>query len=992
MPDTPAPFPPPASDLAFASGGGEMGALVRSLDWSATGLGPVSSWPPALRVTVGIMLGSNQPMYVAWGPQLRLLYNDSYRAILGARANPPERVLGQPFHEVWADVWETVGPMMAAALDGHCTWAEDHPFVLHRNGYAEEMFATFSASPIRDEAGAVAGVFCVCSETTGKVVSQRERDAALAQLAASKQTLEIAADAAEFGLFEHDLESGAVTWSARTRAHFGLSPDAPVDGGTLGRALHPGDRERVQGEIAAMLAAPSADARYQGEYRAVGLEDGVVRWIGVRGRLFFDGAGRPRRIVGATLDITQRKEAENQTRLAAREALAAAEANAKFRAFFDQATNYAALMTPEGIVVEVNRVALEEAGFAREDVLGRPFWTCGWWQPSPALAATVRELIVAAAGGDSVRRTLPYFVAGGGGRRSDIMFAPVRGGDGSILYVAATGVDVTEQHHVEERLRLLDEIGEATRIAAEPKAIMEEATRLLGEHLGATRVAYADVEPDNDRFTIRHDWRVAGALSTAGVYSLDLFGSRATSNLRVGRTLLVGDVDRELAPEDGAEMFNAIGIKAIVCCPLVKGGRLVAMMAVHQEQPRAWLDAEVALIEAVVERCWAHIERVRSTEALVEADRRKSEFLATLAHELRNPLAPIRNGLELLRLGHAKPELQANVRAMMERQVGHMVHLINDLLDIARVSSGKVVLKIERVALQPVVASAIETSLPLIEAAGHALTVDLPEAPLLLDIDVVRISQVLSNLLSNAAKYTPPGGRIAVRARREGGEVAIEVLDDGIGIAAESLPLVFDMFTQVARSVDRSKGGLGIGLALVRHLVQLHGGRVTAASAGRGQGSRFTVRLPLGADSEAPQPGDAAGGGEDAVPAPGPAPLRVLVADDNVDAAGTLCALLHLAGHQTRVAHDGAEAVELAAQFRPQVAFLDIGMPVLDGYGAARAIRALPGLEAVRLVALTGWGAQEDRRRSQEAGFDEHLLKPAVPGEVMALLAREERR
>ncbi|MFC5461848.1 ATP-binding protein [Massilia niabensis] len=992
--DVPAPSSP-ASSLAFASGGGQMGALLRETAWSGTGLGPMDAWPPALRVAVGIMLGMGQPGFVAWGPDLHLLFNDAYRAMLGARGSDPARLLGQPFRAVWPEIWDIVGPMFEGALRGEPSWADDHPFIVHHNGCPEQIHVRFSATPLRDETGVIVGVFCTCADTTDTVRSQRERDAALAELAASKETLEIAADAAEFGLFEHDVKRDVASWSPTARAHFGLTPDAPVDAGTLGRAVHPEDRERVQGELAAMLAAPPADGRYRGEYRAVGPEDGAVRWIGVRGRLFFDADGKPQRMVGATLDITQRKEAEAQAQLAAREALAAAEANAKFRAFFDQATNFAALMTVDGVVVEVNRVSLDAAGVVREDVRGRPFWNCGWWSPSHTLAGEVRALLLTAAGGETVRRALPYFVAAGGERRTNIMFAPVRGDDGRILFVAATGVDVTEQHHAGERLRLLDAIGEATRIAADPKAIMEEATRLLGEHLGVTRVAYADLEPDNDRFTIRHDWHVPGAMSTAGVYSLDLFGSRATSNLRVGRNLVVGDVDRELAPEDGAGMFNAIGIKAIVCCPLVKGGKLVAMMAVHQSGPRAWTGEEVALIEAVVERCWAHIERVRGAAALVEADRRKSEFLATLAHELRNPLAPIRNGLEILRLSHTKPELQASVRAMMERQLGHMVHLINDLLDIARVSSGKVVLRIERVALQAVVGSAVETSLPLLEAAGHTLAVEwpnaMPEAPLLLDIDAVRISQVLSNLLSNAAKYTPQGGRIDIKVRGSGSEVAIAVSDTGIGIAADSLPMLFEMFTQVARSIDRSKGGLGIGLALVRHLVQLHGGSVSAASPGPGQGSTFTVRLPLGEAQEPVQanvPADLQSGVARSAGTLPSRRLRVLVADDNVDAADTLRALLELSGHLTRVAHDGEEAVRLAAQFLPHIAFLDIGMPRLDGYGAARAIRALPGLEAVPLVALTGWGAQDDRRRSREAGFDEHLLKPAVPEEVAALLER----
>jgi len=664
-----------------------------------------------------------------------------------------------------------------------------------------------------------------------------------------------------------------------------------------------------------------------------------------------------------------------------------------FRAFFDQAPNFAALLDLDGCILEMNRVSLELGGYTRADVVGKPLWECCWWDYSSGLAAIARAAMLAAAKGETVRRVLAYRALDGSERYAELAVAPVIGADGRIGFLGATGVDVTERHLATQRLRLLDEIGEATRVALDPKAIMAEATRLLGEHLGVTRVAYADLEPDNDRFTIRHDWHVEGVASTVGTYSLDLFGSRATSNLRVGRTLLVSDVDRELAPDDGAGMFNAIGIKAIVCCPLVKGGRLVAMMAVHQRMPRAWSEDEVALVEAVVERCWAHIERVRATEALVEADRRKSEFLATLAHELRNPLAPIRNGLELLRLGEAKPELRtnlhANVRAMMERQVGHMVHLVNDLLDIARVSSGKVVLQAERLDLQSVVASAVETSLPLIEAAGHTLVLDLPDAPLQVEADAVRLSQVLSNLLSNAAKYTPQGGRITVAARLEGkcdgGEVVIDVSDTGIGIAAESLPEVFEMFTQVARSIDRARGGLGIGLALVRHLVQLHGGSVGAASAGPGQGSRFTVRLPCAAPAgrgadvarEPPQPGS--------LPASG---LRVLVADDNVDAADTLCKLLDLAGHVACVAYDGEEAVRLAREFRPQVGFLDIGMPRLDGYDTARAIRALPGLDAVRLVALTGWGAEEDRQRSHAAGFDEHMLKPALPEQVQAVLGR----
>ncbi|WP_312486721.1 hybrid sensor histidine kinase/response regulator [Massilia timonae] len=536
----------------------------------------------------------------------------------------------------------------------------------------------------------------------------------------------------------------------------------------------------------------------------------------------------------------------------------------------------------------------------------------------------------------------------------------------------------------QERLRLLDVIGEATRLADEPQAIMEHSTRLLGEYLKVTRVAYADLEPDNDRFTIRHDWRVEGAISTVGVYSLDLFGSRATSNLRIGRTLMIDDVDRELTAEDGANMFNQIGIKAIICCPLVKQGRLVAMMAVHQERPRTWSADDVALVETVVDRCWAHIERVRSMEALREADRRKSEFLATLAHELRNPLAPIRNALELLRLSGDKPAMLERVRGTMERQVDQMVHLINDLLDIARISSGKMVLQIERVDMQSVIASAVETSLPLIEAGGHELALDLPDAAIWVDVDTVRLSQVLSNLLSNASKYTPQHGRIGISARISGDAVVIDVSDTGIGIATHDLERVFDMFSQAPHSIGISKGGLGIGLSLVRRLVSLHGGSVSASSAGAGHGSTFTIRLPCMSAAPAGTPVSVA---EPPGVAANAVQLRILVADDNADAADTLSLVLREKGHEVHVAYGGEDAVRMGTSIVPDLVFLDLGMPHIDGYEAARALRALPALAEARLVALTGWGAQEDRARTRAAGFDAHLLKPAMPEALDAVLA-----
>ncbi len=612
------------------------------------------------------------------------------------------------------------------------------------------------------------------------------------------------------------------------------------------------------------------------------------------------------------------------------------------------------------------------------DLLGQPC-ALAW----PALLEEAGALLKQAMRGAAAAPADIVFPAPGDGARrihATLSASPIHDASGAVGGVLCVCTPAAPQA---ARLRVLDAIGEATRVASDPEVIMEASTRQLGEYLGATRVAYADVEPDNDRFTIRNDWRVAGAISTVGVYSLDLFGSRATSNLRVGRLLVIDDVDRELAEGDGYEMFSRIDIKAIICCPLVKGGKLVAMMAVHQQRPRAWTADEIALIEDVVERCWAHIERVRAMEALRMADRHKSEFLATLAHELRNPLAPIRNGLDILRVSDGKPALQASVRDVMDRQLRHMTHLVNDLLDIARVASGKIVLQRETVDLRDVVAAAVESSMPLVEAARHRLDVVLPDASLDIDADPVRMAQVIGNLLTNAAKYTPPGGRIVLQAGMEDGAVAIAVADDGIGIAPESLGAVFEMFTQVAKHIDRANGGLGIGLSLVRRLVELHGGTVRADSPGPGRGSTFSIRLPA-----ARTDGTAAG----ARPPPAVVPaswraLRVLVADDNADAVRILAALLELEGHEVRSAGDGVEALEVAAAFRPELAFLDIGMPRMDGYEAARRLRAIPGLERIRLAALTGWGAPEDRARSRAAGFDHHLLKPAAAGDIRALLA-----
>lgn len=371
----------------------------------------------------------------------------------------------------------------------------------------------------------------------------------------------------------------------------------------------------------------------------------------------------------------------------------------------------------------------------------------------------------------------------------------------------------------------------------------------------------------------------------------------------------------------------------------------------------------------------------RFAAEMSEADRRKDEFLATLAHELRNPLAPIRNGLQLMELAGAQVEVMEETRRMMERQLTQMVRLVDDLMDVSRISRGQLELRKERVSLAAVLQSALESSRPLIEEMGHELTVFTPSEAILVDADMTRLAQVFANLLNNAAKYGDRGGHIQVRVERDGDAVRVRVQDTGIGIAADQLSRIFDMFTQIDRTLEKSQGGLGIGLALAKRLVEMHGGGVEARSAGLGTGSEFVVRLPIAVDDAT----RVASGGEPE--RSNRTALRVLIVDDNRDGADSLASLLRIMGNDVRTAYEGQAGVDVANVFSPDVVVLDIGMPKLNGYEACRRIREQSSGRQVMLIAMTGWGQDDDRRRSREVGFDHHLVKPVDPRLLMDLLA-----
>jgi PAS domain S-box-containing protein len=458
-------------------------------------------------------------------------------------------------------------------------------------------------------------------------------------------------------------------------------------------------------------------------------------------------------------------------------------------------------------------------------------------------------------------------------------------------------------------------------------------------------------------------------------------GTACARAMQSGERVIIEDVELDPAFEPHRRAAAAAGFRAVQTTPLrTHDGAIVGALSTHFRRPHRVSERDERLLDLYARHAADLIERLRFEQALKDADRRKDEFLATLAHELRNPLAPLGNGLQVMKLARGDAEATEEARAMMERQLGQMVRLIDDLLDLSRISRGKIVLRKERVELARVVQQAVETSRPLIEQAGHDLSINVPPSPIYVDADVTRLAQVFSNLLNNAAKYTERGGRVHLNVQRGGNEAVISVRDNGIGIPPQMLPRVFEMFTQIDRNLERSEGGLGIGLSIVQRLVEMHDGSVEARSDGHRMGSEFVVRLPVVLSVVEPL------GGHDQPSRPSNR-RRILVVDDNRDSATSLAMLLKLLGNETRTAHDGLEALDVAAAFRPDLIFLDIGMPRLNGYDTARRIRTQPWGRDTTLIALTGWGQEDDRRQSREAGFDSHITKPVDPDVLEKVLA-----
>jgi PAS domain S-box-containing protein len=560
--------------------------------------------------------------------------------------------------------------------------------------------------------------------------------------------------------------------------------------------------------------------------------------------------------------------------------------------------------------------------------------------------------------------------------------------------MAGVCLDVTERKRIESDLKFLaDASGELAGLG-DYEAVLEKIARLavphfadwclvdlLNERGSLERVAAAHVDPAKEQLVRELHRRFPpdpGRIIGGGPWNI----------MRTGQPELASEItdqalERAIHDPEYLAAVRTLGLRSYLGVPLAARGRTLGVITfVASGLDRRYTDKDRALAYDIAWRAAVAIENAKLLRAMRESDRAKDVFLATLAHELRNPLAPVSTGLSIIKRAPGDAARVEQIAGVIERQVAQLTRLVDDLLDVSRITTGKIELKKKPTNLVTVLRSAIETSRPHIEAGQHRLSVQMPDEPTDVEADPVRLAQVFSNLLNNAAKYTRPGGNIHVVLQVQPEQFVVRVRDNGAGIAPEMLKKVFGLFTQVTHPAERSQGGLGIGLSLVEGLVRLHGGSVEARSEGPQKGSEFIVYLPRTRSSAMPA---AHLPGAQCPQARVGQPQRILVVDDNQDAAETLAELLNMLGNEVAVALDGNSAVARAAQFQPDVVLLDIGLPDINGYEVARRVRQLPGIHQPRLIALTGWGQQQDKRLAAEAGFDEHWTKPVDIERLQAL-------
>jgi PAS domain S-box-containing protein len=782
-------------DSSFLEGGGSAGALMRAHDWSTSPLGDPSLWPQALRTIVGLVLNSKFPMFIAWGPELAFLYNDAYTDILGDK-HP--FALGRPFKQVWSEIWPDIEPIAQRSLMGQSEYFENLPLTMHRKGYAEETWFTFSYSPARDDSGHIAGVYCACTETTEQVLSERHREA------------------------EHD----------RMREMFQQAPG-----------------------LIAIVREPSHVFEFA--------NDAYVRLVGQRD------------LIGKSVAV----------------ALPEVEA--------------------QGFIELLNTV---------------------YQSGQPYVGSGVSVKLLRSPNSPMEERFVNF------------VFQPIRDDRGQVSGIFIEGNDVTDQVNATAALR-------------ESELRLSQLANNI-PHLAWMANPDGNITWYNDRW-YDYTGKSWDEMQGWGWKSVHHPESLEASLAHWQHSLTTGELFEEtflLLGKDGEyrPFFTRVA-------PLRNSaGEIVQWFGTN---------TDVTLLEA-------------AQRELVLANRRKDEFLAMLAHELRNPLAPIAAAAEVLKRGQFDENRVRQTSAIIARQVAHMTDIVNDLLDVSRLTQGLVTIGDDVVELTGVVEESVEQVQTSIRQKNLHFSTQIPPGPIFVRGDRTRLAQVFSNILQNAAKYTPEHGHISLSLRRNSEQIEFVVLDDGAGISTELLPHIFDLFTQAERTPDRSQGGLGLGLALVKSIVALHKGSVSVKSEGLGRGSEFIVSLPL---AEVTEISGKLSNSEEVVETS--QELSFLVVDDNVDAAETMTELLNCMGHRAEVAFNASDALVLARKNRPQILLLDIGLPDIDGYELVRRMRAMPETAHSTIIALTGYGQPEDIARALKAGFDRHLVKPVAIDDLVSIIS-----
>jgi PAS domain S-box-containing protein len=882
-----------------------------------------------------------------------------------------QEAAGQPLEQVFRIINErsrqpVENPIHRVFRENAVVGLANHTTLVARDG--REIPVEDTAAPIRGEGGAVDGAVLVFRDVTE---ARRAREAHL-RLAAIVES----SDDAIVGC---SLEGSITSWNKGAERLYGYGAEEIV-----GRPLsvlvppdHPDEAPAILERV--------GRGEYIEHYETVRVRKDQTRVdVSLTISPIRDAQGA---VVGASKiarDITERKRSETALR----------ESEARFRQLADAMPQIVWTAGPAGVIDYSNRRWHEFTGSPVG--VGNEGWRAVVHADDMPHAS--RRWSESLRSGTPFEMEIRLLDRRAGGYRWHLMrTVPVRDEAGTVVRWYGTATDVDGQKRAGDAARFLAEASASLASLVDYESTLQKVVRLAvpyfadwsavdvaGEGDSLRRLAVAHQDPEKVRL----------AQDLLDRYPPDPAAPGGIAYVfRTGQPEVVEEVTNELLAqgakdEEHLRLMRSLGLRSYICVPLFASGRTFGVLTfATAESGRTYARSDLLLAQDLAHRAAVAVENANLYRALREEDRRKTEFLALLAHELRNPLAPLRNGLQIMRLAGGDRAAVSQTMDMMDRQLGGLLRLVEDLLDVSRISRGKLVLRKERVELAAVLRTALETVEPLMREHGHQIGVTLPDTPVHLDADRTRLAQAFGNLLGNAAKYTPPGGRVDLAASIAGTDVVVSVKDNGVGIPPDMLPHVFDLFTQVDRTLEKAQGGLGVGLTIVKRLVEMHGGSIEARSEGPGKGSEFIVRLPLPNRRRAAADASDEGARRASAPVPPPPPARVLVVDDNTDAADSLATMLRLMGNEVRTASDALQGMRIAEAFRPDLILLDIGMPRLNGYEACRHIRQKPWGKDPVIVALTGWGQDEDRRRSHEAGFDRHLVKPIEPAALEKLLA-----